>query len=173
MSAVVDVWGWRARFALARGQTIHDVIAKLPAIESSLGTYRGAVFLEARAASLAATGRRVWEPAPARPALVIIVDEYAELTGTAPDATGDADSIARRGRAVAVTLIAATQRPTQEAMGQDALRSQMDVRICFRVRERRDVDFILGQGMLAAGWHAHRLARAHAQRARQVPHLRA
>lgn len=42
MSAVVDLWGWRARFALARGQTITDVIAKLPAIESGLGTFRGA-----------------------------------------------------------------------------------------------------------------------------------
>ncbi len=29
MSAVVDVWGWRAQFGLARGQTITDVIAKL------------------------------------------------------------------------------------------------------------------------------------------------
>ena len=29
----------------------------------------------------------------------------------------DTDSIARLGRAVAVTLIAATQRPTQKAMG--------------------------------------------------------
>src|SRR5579859_3772293 len=43
LSAVVDVWGWRARFALARGQTIADVIGKLPAIESALGTFRGAV----------------------------------------------------------------------------------------------------------------------------------
>ena len=91
------------------------------------------------------------------PALVIIIDEYAELAETAPEAAADADSIGRRGRAVAVTLIAATQRPTQKAMGQGALRSQMDVRICFRVRERRDVDLILGQGMLAAGWHAHTL----------------
>jgi S-DNA-T family DNA segregation ATPase FtsK/SpoIIIE len=33
----------------------------------------------------------------------------------------------------------------------------MDVRICFRVRERKDVDLILGQGMLAAGWQAHTL----------------
>jgi S-DNA-T family DNA segregation ATPase FtsK/SpoIIIE len=33
----------------------------------------------------------------------------------------------------------------------------MDVRICFRVRERKDVDLILGQGMLTAGWHAHTL----------------
>ena len=42
MSAVVDLWGWRARFRLARGQTIEDVRAKLPAIESGLGTFRGA-----------------------------------------------------------------------------------------------------------------------------------
>ena len=43
MSATVDVWGWRARFRLARGQTITDVVAKIPAIESGLGTFRGAV----------------------------------------------------------------------------------------------------------------------------------
>jgi S-DNA-T family DNA segregation ATPase FtsK/SpoIIIE len=281
---VVDVWGWRARFALARGQTIADVLAKLPAIESALGTHRGAVrvyptpddlanrfelrvldrdphadsitwpgpsitsitepidlgpfedatpckvlflrrhalfggvsgsgksgllnvlmgnlaactdvviwaidlkrgmelapwapciarlattpaeartlladanaILEARAAHLAAIGQRVWEPSSEMPALIVLVDEYAELAETAPEATSDADSIARRGRAVAVTLIAATQRPTQKSMGQGALRSQMDVRICCRVRERKDVDLILGQGMLAAGWHAHTL----------------
>jgi S-DNA-T family DNA segregation ATPase FtsK/SpoIIIE len=113
--------------------------------------------LEARAAYLAAVGLRVWEPSPEMPALLIVVDEYAELAETVPAAMSDADSIARRGRAVAVTLLAATQRPTQKAMGQGALRSQMDVRVCFRVRERKDVDLILGQGMLAAGWHAHTL----------------
>ena len=43
MSALVDVWGWRARLRLARGQTITDVIAKIPALESGLGTHRGAV----------------------------------------------------------------------------------------------------------------------------------
>ena len=43
MSATVDVWGWRARFRLARGQTITDVAGKIPAIESGLGTFRGAV----------------------------------------------------------------------------------------------------------------------------------
>jgi DNA segregation ATPase FtsK/SpoIIIE-like protein len=88
---------------------------------------------------------------------VIIIDEYAELADEAPDAMSDTDSIARLGRAVAVTLIAATQRPTQKAMGQGAVRSQMDTRICFRVRERKDVDLVLGQGMLTAGWHAHTL----------------
>ena len=43
MSATVDVWGWRARFRLARGQTIKEVTAKIPAIESGLGTFRNAV----------------------------------------------------------------------------------------------------------------------------------
>ena len=284
MSAVVDVWGWRSRIRLARGQTITDVIARIPALESALGTFRGAIrvyptpddlanrcelrvlevdphagaipwpgpsvtsiteaidlgpfedaapcrvlflrrhglfggstgsgksgglnvlmgnlvacddvviwgidlkrgmelqpwascidrlattpeqaralladavaILEARAAQLAAEGRRSWLPTPDAPALVIIIDEYAELADDAADAMPDADSIARLGRAVAVTLIAATQRPTQKAMGQGAVRSQMDLRIAFRVRERKDVDLILGQGMLAAGWHAHTL----------------
>ena len=284
MSAMVDLWGWRARLRLARGQTIRDVIAKIPAIESGLGTFRGAVrvyatpnnyanrcelrvldadphadaipwpgpsvtsitepidlgpfedadpcrvsflrrhvlfggatgagksgglnvlignlsacrdvvlwgidlkkgmelgpwlrcldrlattsgeaqvlladavaVLEARAAALAEQGQRVWVPSPNMPALVILIDEYAELVDDAPGSIRHADSIARRGRAVAVSLVAATQRPTQKAMGHGAVRSQMDVRICFRVRERKDVDLILGQGMLAAGWQAHTL----------------
>src|SRR6266545_2152884 len=42
-------------------------------------------------------------------------------------------------------------------MGSNTVRSQMDVRICLRVRERRDVDLILGQGSVNSGWHAHTL----------------
>ena len=110
--------------------------------------------LETRARTLAADGSRLWMPTPAAPALIMVIDEYAELADESQAATGHADSIARRVRATAVTLLAATQRPTQKAMGSGAVRSQMDVRICLRVRERRDVDLILGQGMLAAGWTA-------------------
>jgi len=133
-----------------------DRLATTPRAAAALLAEAVAI-LQARAAWLAGTGRRVWEPSPGMPALVIIVDEYAELADEAPEAMNDTDSIARLGRAVAVTLVAATQRPMQKAMGQGAVRSQMDTRICFRVRERRDVDLILGQGMLAAGWHAHTL----------------
>jgi DNA segregation ATPase FtsK/SpoIIIE-like protein len=107
--------------------------------------------LQARVGHLAATGQCAWEPSPDMPALVIIIDEHAELADEAPEAMSDTDSIARLGRAIAVTLVAATQWPTQEAMGQGAVRSQMDTRICFRVRERKDVDLVLGQGMLSAG----------------------
>lgn len=105
--------------------------------------------LDGRAADLSGKGERLWKPAPGRPALVIVVDEYAELPDEAHRLT---DSIARRGRAVAVTLLVATQRPTQAAMGHGAVRSQMDVRVCLRVRERRDTDLVLGQGMYADGW---------------------
>ena len=284
MSATVDLWGWRVRLRLARGQTITDVIAKVPALESGFGTHRNAIrvyptpddlanrcelrvldhdphadavpwhgpsvtsitqpidlgpfedaepcrvlilrrhaivggatgagksgglneviaslaacgdvviwaidlkrgvelrpwapcidrlattpataaalladavaVLFARAQWLADHGKREWQPSPARPALVIIIDEYAELAEDAPEAMRDTDTIARLGRAPAVTLIAATQRPTQKVMGQGAVRSQMNIRIAFRVEEQRDVDLILGQGKLKAGWHAHKL----------------
>jgi S-DNA-T family DNA segregation ATPase FtsK/SpoIIIE len=110
--------------------------------------------LDRRAALLTATEQRLWRPTSEHPALLIVFDEYAEL----PDAAhAHADSLARRGRAVAVNLLAATQRPTQRAMGHGAVRSQMDVRICLRVREPRDTDLILGQGKTASGWHAHAL----------------
>ncbi|MEV0895943.1 FtsK/SpoIIIE domain-containing protein [Actinoplanes sp. NPDC049802] len=283
LSAVVDVWGWRARMTLRAGQTVADVVAHVPAIESGLGTRPGAVrvepdpahagrfvmrvlagdphanavpwpgpaagsvidpirlgvfedatdvrvpmlrrhvliggiagagksgilnviignlvactdvvlwgidlkggmelrpwapclarlattpaeaaamlrdavqVLEARARAMGDSSARLWLPTERTPALVIVVDEYAELADHAPAAVESADSVVLRGRAVAVTLLAATQRPTQQAMGKGAVRSQMDVRVCLRVRERRDTDLILGQGMFAAGWHAHTL----------------
>jgi hypothetical protein len=285
MSATVDVWGWRARMRLAAGQTIADVMAKIPAIESGFGTHRNAVrvaptsddlanrcelrvldrdphaeaiawdgpsvtsitqpidlgpfedadecrvlflrrhaivggatgsgksgglnelianlaacrdvviwaidlkrgmelkpwapcidrlattpeqaaalladavaILFARAEWLADHGRREWEPSPGMPVLVVLIDEYAELAKDVPDAMGDTDTIARLGRAPAVTLVAATQRPTQKVMGEgSAVRSQMNIRMAFRVEEQRDVDLILGQGKLRAGWHADKL----------------
>lgn len=129
-----------------------DRLATTP--EQATELFRDAVgWLDQRARDNAAKGIRLHEPTPDNPALVIITDEHAELPAEAHES---ADSIARRGRAVAVNLIAATQRPTQAAMGKDtAVRSQMDVRICMRVREKRDVDLILGQGAVNSGWHAH------------------
>jgi S-DNA-T family DNA segregation ATPase FtsK/SpoIIIE len=42
----------------------------------------------------------------------------------APAALNHADTIARLGHAPAVTLVAATQRPTQKGMGQGAVQSR-------------------------------------------------
>lgn len=47
MSAMVDAWGWRARIALRKGQTINDALNRLPALESGLGTRPGALRIEA------------------------------------------------------------------------------------------------------------------------------
>ena len=118
-----------------------DRLATTP--DEAKGLFRAAVErLNHRAREMAATGKRVWEPTPDDPAMIIVADEWAELPA---DAREYADSIARRGRAVADNLIAATQRPTQAAMGKDtAVRSQMDIRICLRVREKRDADLISG-----------------------------
>ena len=66
-----------------------------------------------------------------------------------------------------MNLIIATQRPTQAAMGGNAVRSQMDVRICLRVRERRDTDLILGPGITGR-----RMGRARAHPARHLPDIR-
>jgi S-DNA-T family DNA segregation ATPase FtsK/SpoIIIE len=152
----VEVWGVDLKggmelqpWANCRGRPL----ATTP--EEANQLFRDAVTkVNERAARMAAEGKRVWEPTPEDPALIVVVDEYAELPEESHDC---ADSIARHGRAVAVNLIAATQRPTQQAMGKHAVRSQMDVRICLRVRERRDVDLVLGQGSFTAGWHAHAL----------------
>ena len=65
MSATVDVWGWHARFRLARGQTISDLVTKIPAIESGLGTFRGAVPAgptEAITLRYMRHGSNVWPP---------------------------------------------------------------------------------------------------------------
>jgi S-DNA-T family DNA segregation ATPase FtsK/SpoIIIE len=153
--ADVIVWGvdLKGGMELQPWAQCIEKLATTPREASAL--FRDAVTeVDRRAAIMTRKGIRTWGPDPEDPALVTVVDEYAEMPDEAQD---DADSVARRGRAVAANMLAATQRPTQEAMGGNAVRSQMDVRICLRVRERRDVDLILGQGSFAAGWHAHAL----------------
>ena len=90
----------------------------------------------ARAQHLADHCKRERQPSPARPALVIIINEYAELAGDAPDAMSDTGTIARLGRAPAVTLVAATRRPTQKVMGQCAARDQSGESSCAIISRR-------------------------------------
>ena len=129
--------GRRARRGGHRGQG--RITRNQPATSpppGGVGSVPGRVDEVPRAGVGPRTGSRLWQPTPAAPALIVVIDEYAELADESASATGHADSIARRGRATAVTLLAATQRPTQKAMGSGAVRSQMDVRICLRVRAR-------------------------------------
>jgi DNA segregation ATPase FtsK/SpoIIIE-like protein len=99
--------------ALPRRCAIGSPIGRLATtLEEAVTLLADAVaILQAGAAWLAATGRRVWEPSPDMPALVIIIDEYAELADEAPDAMSGADSIARLGRAVAASHHQTRTRP--------------------------------------------------------------
>ena len=109
------LWGidMKGGMELRPWEACFDRLASTP--EEAAELFRDAVTeLNERAARMAATGKRIWEPTPDNPALIIITDEHAELPAEAHEY---ADSVARRGRAVAVNLIAATQRPTQAAMG--------------------------------------------------------
>src|ERR1035441_4636752 len=104
------IWGVDLKRGMELGPwaSCIDRLATTPA-EARVLLADAVAILEARAAFLASAGRRVWEPTPEMPALVIIVDEYAELAEEAPEAMHYTDTIARLGRALAVTLVAATQ----------------------------------------------------------------
>ena len=113
----VVIWGIDLKGGMELGPWLRCLDRLATTTEQAVTLLADAVAeLDRRAAEQAERGERLWQPTAARPALVIVVDEYAEL----PDAAAPhADSIARRGRAVAVNLLAATQRPTQQAMGRE------------------------------------------------------
>jgi S-DNA-T family DNA segregation ATPase FtsK/SpoIIIE len=103
--------------------------------------------LEARVAELARRGLRDLELSPATPALVVVVDEHAELVARCGrPALAAIDSIAKRGRAASVTLVLATQRATMEVLGSEILRANLRVRFCLGVEDPSEVALALGLG---------------------------
>jgi S-DNA-T family DNA segregation ATPase FtsK/SpoIIIE len=108
--------------------------------------------IDARERWLADHGEEHWDPTPEAPAVVIPVDELAELVEQLPDAATFLDTIARKGRKTAITLLVSTQRPTQDALGGGALRAQLTVRVCLRVTEPADGELILGRGKARLGY---------------------
>jgi S-DNA-T family DNA segregation ATPase FtsK/SpoIIIE len=111
--------------------------------------------LDARADLLAERRERKWQPTPTEPALVIAVDELAELDA---DAMALLERLARMGRAEGIILIAVTQRPSADVLGGLDARTQMTARIALGVVEPRDGELILGAGRLSQGWRPDRLA---------------
>jgi S-DNA-T family DNA segregation ATPase FtsK/SpoIIIE len=103
--------------------------------------------LEARLAELAHRGLRDLAPSPASPALVVVVDEHAELVARCGRPALEAiDSIAKRGRAASVTLVLASQRATMEVLGSEILRANLRVRFCLGVEDPSEVALALGLG---------------------------
>lgn len=78
--------------------------------------------------------RRV-PPAPF-PFLFVIIDEFAEMVKEMPEFRGELDSVTRLGRALGVSLILATQRPTGAVT--DQMRANIKFKICLRVETPED-----------------------------------
>ena len=101
--------------------------------------------LDARLAELGRRGLRELAPSPTTPALVVVIDEHAELVARCGrPALAAIDSIAKRGRAASVTLILANQRATMDLLGSDILRANLRVRFCLGVEDPGEVSLALG-----------------------------
>jgi S-DNA-T family DNA segregation ATPase FtsK/SpoIIIE len=150
-----DVLLWGIDFAggtaLIPWEACFGRIATTPTEASEL-LHEACQVIDTRNRQLTRDGVDAWRPTPDAPALVVPVDELAELIEQLPDAAAQLDTIARLGRKTAVTLLVATQRPTQAALGGGALRAQLAIRICLRVTEPADGELILGRGKAKQGY---------------------
>jgi len=150
-----DVLLWGIDFAggtaLIPWQECFGRIATTPA-DARVVLEDACAVIEIRNRWLVHHGRDTWQPTPDAPALVLPVDELADLVEQLPEAATSLDSIARLGRKTAVTLLVATQRSTQDALGGGALRAQLTVRVCLRVTEPADGELILGRGKAKQGY---------------------
>jgi S-DNA-T family DNA segregation ATPase FtsK/SpoIIIE len=128
---------WRAclgRVATTPGDTEHLLLAAVAVLDARMG-------------ELGRLGRRELAPSPATPALVVVIDEHAELVARCGRPALEAiDSIAKRGRAASVTLVLANQRATMDLLGSEILRANLRVRFCLGVEDPGEVSLALGLG---------------------------
>jgi len=139
---------WRGRARIARdGAEITAVAAEL------------AAEMMARLEEMEAQGRATWKPTKARPRLVVVVDEGAEVMALAKAAMEHLSSIARMGRAADVHLWWCTQKPTQGQGGgiDPQISAQMGVQLCLKVKTPGEARTVLGEDATAEGWHANKL----------------
>jgi DNA segregation ATPase FtsK/SpoIIIE, S-DNA-T family len=108
---------------------------------------------EARPRMLAELGMgAAWIPSPARPALVVVVDEYPRLP---EKAKALAVALLRVGRKARVTLLLAATEASADALGA-AIADTTALAILHACRHT-DVRLVLGPQMLAEGWRPDRL----------------
>jgi S-DNA-T family DNA segregation ATPase FtsK/SpoIIIE len=138
---------WRSRFSrLVLG---HDFAETVTLLEDLLS------IVHSRAAFLATTGEATLRPSPQHPVIVLVVDEWAEVgaTGSSKERQ-QIEGLLRRvvslGRAVGVTAMLATQRPTSETIDVTT-RSLLVHRLALRVGDRHQADAILGVGTYEPG----------------------
>lgn len=93
-----------------------------------------------------------WEPSPERPAIVLFLDEYPQLSDRAKEL---AVKILRVGRKSRVQLVIAAQEATADSIGA-AIADSIALKIVGPSRHQ-DVKQVFGQGAGANGWRPDRL----------------
>jgi S-DNA-T family DNA segregation ATPase FtsK/SpoIIIE len=108
---------------------------------------------KARPALFAKLGMREnWEPSPERPAIVLFIDEYPQLSDRAKEL---AVKILQTGRKSRVQLILATQEATKDAIGK-TIADSIALKIVGPSRHQ-DVVQVFGSGAIGEGWRPDRL----------------
>lgn len=93
-----------------------------------------------------------WEPSPERPAIVLFIDEYPQLSDRAKEL---AVKILQTGRKSRVQLILAAQEATKDAIGK-AIADSIALKIVGPSRHQ-DVMQVFGAGAIGDGWRPDRL----------------
>ncbi|MFC8065480.1 hypothetical protein [Streptomyces sp. NPDC057293] len=93
-----------------------------------------------------------WEPSPERPAIVLFIDEYPQLSDRAKEL---AVKILQTGRKSRVQLVLAAQEATKDAIGK-AIADSIALQILGPCRHQ-DVVQVFGAGAIGNGWRPDRL----------------
>jgi S-DNA-T family DNA segregation ATPase FtsK/SpoIIIE len=93
-----------------------------------------------------------WEPSPERPAIVLFIDEYPQLSDRAKEL---AVKILQVGRKSRVQLVLATQEATKDAIGK-AIADSIALKIVGPCRHQ-DIVQVFGAGAGGEGWRPDRL----------------
>jgi S-DNA-T family DNA segregation ATPase FtsK/SpoIIIE len=93
-----------------------------------------------------------WEPSPGRPAIVLFIDEYPQLSDRAKEL---AVKILQVGRKSRVQLVLAAQEATKDSIGK-AIADSIALRIVGPCRHQ-DIVQVFGAGAGAEGWRPDRL----------------
>ncbi|RSS94261.1 hypothetical protein EF903_06905 [Streptomyces sp. WAC05292] len=109
--------------------------------------------VERRGALLAELGEKKWVPGKHGPAWFVFIDELAELMRRVPEAAKLIESLLQVARFTGVTLVCATQSPSNRVFGGSTDgRQQYQVRIGLGAKESTTSNLIFGPGAYGNGW---------------------
>lgn len=109
--------------------------------------------VERRGALLSELGEKKWIPGKHGPAWFVFIDELAELMRRVPAAAKLIESLLQVARYTGVTLVCATQSPSNRVFGGSTDgRQQYQVRIGLGAKESTTSNLIFGPGAYGDGW---------------------